>query len=451
MSKCSPDSGPALNHMRPGMLEVRCAAQALRGKLQPPGDKSISHRALILGALATGETEISGLLQSADVLATRDALLQLRVAINDDGPRVRVQGQGARGLAAPVEPLDLGNSGTAMRLLCGVLAAQPFDSELRGDASLSRRPMRRIIDPLRSMGADIQAAEQFTAPLAIRGRRLRGVDYSSPVASAQVKSCLLLAGLFAEGRTRVREMLPSRDHTERMLGQFGAPLDGEGWIHGGSILSAARVPVPADISSAAFPLAAALLVMESDILLRNVGLNPTRTGLLDALKAMGADLEVRETAGNPYEPAGDIRVRYNGRLQAASITAEQVPSMVDEIPVLMALAATAEGVTKIRGAAELRVKESDRLAVMGAALQSLGVRVELYPDGADIEGRASLGGAALVDSAGDHRCAMSLAILALGLTSGLSIAGAEYIGTSYPGFVSDLRALGAAMKMAETA
>lgn len=437
--------------MPPGMLEVRCAARALRGSLEPPGDKSISHRALILGSLATGETEINGLLHSADVLATRDALEQLGVAINDDGERVRIQGRGVAGLAAPVKPLDLGNSGTAMRLLCGVLAAQPFDSELRGDASLSQRPMRRIIDPLRSMGADIQAAEQYTAPLAIRGRPLRGLDYSSPVASAQVKSCLLLAGLFAEGRTRVREMLPSRDHTERMLDLFGAPLDAEGWIQGGSALSAARVSVPADISSAAFPLAAALLVPGSDILLRNVGLNPTRTGLLDALQAMGAGFEIRETDGNPYEPAGDIRVRYNGRLQAASVTAVQVPSMVDEIPVLMALAATAAGVTKIRGAAELRVKESDRLAVMGTALQGLGVGVELYPDGVDIEGRASLSGVALVDSAGDHRCAMSLAILALGLKPGLGIAGAEYIGTSYPGFVSDLRALGAEMKMAETA
>ena len=437
--------------MPPRVLEARRAAQALRGSLEPPGDKSISHRALILGSLAMGETEIHGLLHSADVLATRHALTQLGVAINDDGDRVRIRGQGAAGLSAPVKPLDLGNSGTAIRLLCGVLAAQPFDCELHGDASLSRRPMRRIIDPLRSMGADIQATEQFTAPLAIRGHRLRGVDYSSPVASAQVKSCVLLAGLYAEGRTRVREALPSRDHTERMLALFGAPLDGEGWIHGGIALSAARVSVPADISSAAFPLAAALLVPGSDILLRNVGLNPTRTGLLDALKAMGARLEIRETSGNPYEPAGNIRVRYNGRLQAASVTARQVPSMVDEIPVLMALAATSEGVTRIRGAAELRVKESDRLAVMGTALQRLGVGIELYPDGADIEGRASLGGVPLVDSAGDHRCAMSLAILALGLSSGLSIAGADYIGTSYPGFVSDLRALGAEMKMAETA
>ncbi|HSM69487.1 MAG TPA: 3-phosphoshikimate 1-carboxyvinyltransferase, partial [Xanthomonadales bacterium] len=289
--------------MPTGMLEVRYAAQALRGSLEPPGDKSISHRALILGSLATGETEIIGLLQSADVLATRDALVQLGVAINDDGDRVRIQGRGAAGLAGPVKPLDLGNSGTSMRLMCGLLAAQPFDSELRGDASLSRRPMRRIIDPLRSMGADIQATEQFTAPLTIRGRPLQGLDYGSPVASAQVKSCLLLAGLFAEGRTRVRETLPSRDHTERMLRLFGAPLDGGGWIHGGSALTAACVSVPADISSAAFPLAAALLVPGSDILLRNVGLNPTRTGLLDVLQAMGADFEIRETAGEPSEPA----------------------------------------------------------------------------------------------------------------------------------------------------
>lgn len=303
--------------------------------------------------------------------------------------------------------------------------------------------MRRIIEPLQQMGASIRGTANQTAPLQITGDRLDGIDYASPVASAQVKSCVLLAGLFAEGRTRVREPEPSRDHTERMLAAFGAPLDAEGWLEGGAQLVGTRIGVPADPSSAAFPLAAALLVPGSEITLENVGLNPTRTGFLDAVRAMGAALDIEALQAGATEPTGTIRVRYSGRLKAIEIEAQQVPAMVDEIPVLMALAALADGTTRIRGATELRVKESDRLAVMGAALQALGVRVVLHEDGADIEGRSELAASAELDGAGDHRCVMSLAVLGLCSKSGYRVRGAEFISTSYPRFEDDLRALGA--------
>lgn len=430
----------------PSVLEVRVANRALRGVLRPPGDKSLSHRALIFGSLAQGETRIAHLLESDDVRATARALGQLDVSIESDNGLYRIEGRGPDGLRAPTGPLDMGNSGTAMRLLSGVLAAQPFNSILEGDASLSRRPMRRIMQPLRRMGADIQGSDTDTAPLRIVGQALHGIDYASPVASAQVKSCVLLAGLFAEGRTRVKETVPSRDHTERMLALFGAPLDADGWLPGGSALAATQFEIPADPSSAAFLLAAALLVPGSDIRLQGVGLNPTRSGLFDAVRAMGADLTVEPDSDAQHEPTGALRVRYTGRLRAIEVGAGEVPAMVDEIPVLMALAATAEGITRIRGAAELRVKESDRLAVMGAALQSLGARVTLFDDGAEIEGTDELRGGLTLESAGDHRCAMSLGVLGLVCHAGLRVRGASYIETSYPGFDADLRRLGADLR-----
>lgn len=430
----------------PGVLEVRTTNRPLRGTLRPPGDKSLSHRALIFGALAQGKTRIARLLESDDVRATAQALRQLGVSIEAGGGLHRIEGRGAEAFRAPGRPLDMGNSGTSMRLLSGVLAAQAFDSILEGDASLSRRPMRRIMEPLRRMGADIQGSEADTAPLRITGRALHGIDYASPVASAQVKSCILLAGLFAEGRTRVRETVPSRDHTERMLALFGAPLDADGWLQGGSALAATQFEIPADPSSAAFLLAAALLVPGSDIRLQGVGLNPTRSGLFDAIRAMGADLAVEPDDGAQHEPTGVLSVSYTGRLRAIDVSAGDVPAMVDEIPVLMALAATAEGTTRIRGAAELRVKESDRLAVMGAALNSLGARVTLYDDGAEIEGTNRLHGGLTLESAGDHRCAMSLGVLGMVCPGGLRVRGARYIETSYPGFAADLRALGADLR-----
>jgi 3-phosphoshikimate 1-carboxyvinyltransferase len=386
------------------------AAAPLRGELTPPGDKSISHRALIFASLAHGPSRVRGLLESADVAATANACRQLGMALRQQAGEWLLEGVGERGLQAPGAPLDMGNSGTAMRLLAGVLAAQPFASELVGDASLSRRPMRRIVAPLEQMGARIATAAGGTPPLRISGTPgLRGIDYVSPIASAQVKSCLLLAGLYASGHTTVREPVKSRDHTEKMLPAFGVPLYGDCGVRGGSRLTGASLRVPADISSAAFLLAAAALVPGSDLLLRNVGLNETRDGVVQVLQAMGADLTVLDRRRFGEEPVGDIRIRHAGRLRGVDIPVDRVPALIDELPVILALAATAEGTTRLRGAAELRVKESDRLAVMGRGLRTLGVALEEFAEGMDVHGGPIRGGA--VDGAGDHRCAMSFCIL----------------------------------------
>ncbi|NNL95134.1 MAG: 3-phosphoshikimate 1-carboxyvinyltransferase [Xanthomonadales bacterium] len=424
-------------------LKVAPADEGLTGTLRPPGDKSISHRALILGALASGETRISGLLESEDVLATLRAVEQLGARVIRDGNDVLVHGTGGR-LSAAGTDLDMGNSGTAMRLLAGVLCAQEFESRLLGDASLSRRPMRRIMNPLRQMGASIEGSSNDTAPLRIRGARLRGIEYDSPVASAQVKSCLLLAGLFAEGRTRVSEPTRSRDHTERMLRQFQAQIDDDGTVNGGGGLQGTHVQVPGDISSAAFPLFAALLVPGSDIMLEGVGINPTRDGMLKAVRAMGAEMVISDARKWGLEPVANIRVCYSGRLRAIDLDPQWVPSMIDELPGFMVLAACATGVTRIRGASELRVKESDRLEVMAKALRRLGVDITLYEDGADIVGAGRFE-SGLVDGAGDHRCAMSLAVLGLVTDKGLAVDGAGMISTSYPGFTADMNHLGAAI------
>jgi len=416
----------------------------LSGSLTPPGDKSISHRALIFAALAQGQSRLQGVLEAADTRATRAALEQLGAVYSDTPEGILVDGLGGA-LAAPAQALDMGNSGTAMRLLAGVLAAQAFDSILVGDASLSRRPMRRIIKPLEQMGARIEASEAGTAPLHIHGRRLQGIDYASPVASAQIKSCVLLAGLYASGVTRVSEPLLSRDHTERMLPVFGVELSGACAVKGGSRLRGAELRVPADPSSAAFPAAAALMVEGSEVQLNDVGLNPTRDGIFRALAAMGADIDIVAGADFGGEPVGQVRVRYSPTLRGIDLPEAWIPSMIDEIPVLMALAACARGVTRIRGAAELRVKESDRLAVMSRGLQRMGVRVVEYPDGCDVHGGANLT-SARVDGADDHRCAMSFALLALRAPKGGHVDGSDYIGTSYPGFLDDLRALGAGVE-----
>jgi 3-phosphoshikimate 1-carboxyvinyltransferase len=429
------------------LLEVSRAQKPLLGSITPPGDKSISHRALILGALADGESQVDGLLMGDDVLATRSALEQLGAAFTWAGNRLLISGIGHAGLQAPESPLDMGNSGTAMRLLAGVLAGQSFESELLGDASLSKRPMERIFRPLRQMGAVISGSELHTPPIKISGRSLQGIDYVSPIASAQVKSSVLLAGLFAKGRTTVSEPELSRDHTERMLPMFGVQLPQKCSVDGGSRLKAAHINVPADISSAAFLIAAALLVEDSDLTLCNVGLNPTRDGLLRALKQMGADISYQQDLSDT-ESCGDIHVRYSGRLKAITLAEEWIPSMVDEIPVLMVLAATAEGTSRIRGAAELRHKESDRLAVMSAGLKNLGVEVQESEDGVDIHGTNNFEEAVL-DSAGDHRCAMSFAVMALRSPGSLGIKGAEFISTSYPGFVEDMRGLGVGIQMVD--
>ena len=423
------------------ILRTEPAASPLRGELTPPGDKSISHRALIFGCLSKGETRVEGLLDSEDVKATAAACRQLGMGLREENGVLVLKGVGERGLSRPDSDLDMGNSGTAMRLLAGVLAAQPFDSVLLGDESLSRRPMDRVVRPLRLMGAEIETAEGGTPPLRIRGTPgLSGIAYDSPVASAQVKSCVLLAGLYASGRTSVSEPLKSRDHTERMLPAFGVQLDGEVAVSGGARLRGTALRVPADISSAAFFLVAAALVPGSDLLLCNVGLNRTRDGIVHVMQAMGADLAVENERESGGERVGDLRVRYAGRLKGVDIPEDRVPALIDELPVLLALAASCEGTTRLRGAAELRVKESDRLAVMARGLETLGVDLEEFPDGMDVRGGEIGGGR--VDGAGDHRCAMSFCVLGQVAAGPVIVEGCHNIDTSYPGFTHDLAGLG---------
>lgn len=425
-------------------------SSGLRGEFSPPGDKSMSHRALIFSSLAEGCSELSGLLESEDTLATLKACEQLGAVVERRDGNIYVTGTGGDLKLNAAGELDMGNSGTAMRLLAGVLAGQPFASRLSGDASLNARPMRRIVEPLRQMGAIIEPTGVGTAPLDISpSTGLQGIDYVSPVASAQIKSCVLLAGLYASGTTSVAEPRLSRDHTERMLPCFGVVLPGPCSITGGSRLKATNFRVPADISSAVFSLGAAALVADSDIRLTQVGLNPTRDGLLHCLRDMGAELTVENSSAESDEPMGDIHLRFSGRLSAIDVPVERVPDMIDELPLLMALAATANGITRIRGAAELRVKESDRIAVMAAGLKQLGVELTEYPDGIDITGGEVGGG--VVESAGDHRCAMSFAVLGLVARDAIRIQAAEYIATSYPVFVEDMNRLGAGLQKEEQA
>lgn len=425
----------------------------LRGTFSPPGDKSMSHRALIFSSLAEGRSELSGLLESEDTLATLKACEQLGAKVERKDGKIYVTGTAGELQLADGTELDMGNSGTAMRLLAGVLSGQPFSSRLSGDASLNSRPMRRIVDPLTLMGAIIQPTASGTAPLSIAASSgLTGIDYVSPVASAQIKSCVLLAGLYASGNTSVLEPRLSRDHTERMLPCFGVKLPAPCTVTGGSRLKAASFDVPADISSAVFSLAAAALVAGSDITLTHVGLNPTRDGFLHCLRDMGAEVTVLNQSEQTTEPVGDIHIRFNGPLNGIDVPVERVPDMIDELPLLMAVAAAAKGVTRIRGAAELRVKESDRIAVMAEGLQTLGVSLKEYPDGIDINGCAGQGskvGGGSVESAGDHRCAMSFAVLGLVASEAIKIKSAEYIATSYPVFLDDMNHLGAGLESAE--
>ena len=422
-------------------LRAEPTTAPLQGELTPPGDKSISHRALIFGCLAEGETRVEGLLQSEDVNATAAACRQLGMQMRNEGGALVLTGVGADGLRAPTADLDMGNSGTAMRLLAGVLAAQAFDSTLVGDESLSQRPMKRIVAPLEMMGAEIETGQGGRPPLRISGvAGLRGIEYDSPVASAQVKSCLMLAGLYASGTTRVREPLKSRDHTEKMLPAFGVPLAGECAVTGGSRLAGTSLRVPADISSAAFFLVAAALVPGSDLRINNVGLNETRDGIIHVLQAMGADLQVLNPGESGGEKVADLHIRYAGRLKGTSIPEEIVPSLIDELPVILALAATCEGATRVRGAAELRVKESDRLAVMARGLRILGVDLEEFEDGMDVRGGPV--GNGRVDGAGDHRCAMSFCVLGQVASGAVLVDGCHNIDTSYPGFMDDLTQLG---------
>ncbi len=360
---------------------------SLVGELIPPGDKSISHRALILASLASGRSEIKDLLGAADVKATAEACRQLGADISTQGRLTIVIGTGEKGLSAPAKPLDMGNSGTAMRLLAGVLSAQPFDSELIGDDSLCSRPMRRIVEPLTQMGANMETSAGGTAPLLIRGNaQMHGIHYEPSVASAQVKSCVLLCGMFASGLTCVSEPGLSRDHTERMLPVFGVPIEHPCCVRGGGKLRSADIHVPADISSAAFFLVAAAMVPGSSIKLLNVGLNPSRDGIFRVLKAMGANIQIENSRMAGEEPIADIQINYSPDIHAIDIPEEWIPSLIDELPALMVLAATCKGTTRIRGASELRVKESDRIAVMASGLNRLGVVHTEYEDGIDITG-----------------------------------------------------------------
>lgn len=407
----------------------------LRGTLAVPGDKSVSHRAVMLAALADGTSRIDGFLEGEDTRATAAIFARLGVHIEAPEPSVRlVHGVGLEGLQPAGSELDCGNAGTGMRLLAGVLAGQRFDSVLAGDASLSRRPMRRVIEPLAAMGASIDSNDGLP-PLRIRGGRdLQGIDYTLPVASAQVKSAVLLAGLYAHGETSVRELHPTRDYTERMLQAFGWPITyapGEARLHGGHRLLPTDVSVPGDFSSAAFFIVAATLVPGSELVLRGVGMNPRRTGLLHVLRAMGADIVEENTTEQGGEPVADLRVRHAG-LQGIDVPVEHVPDMIDEFPALFVAAACATGTTLVRGAAELRVKESDRIDAMGKGLAALGIRVDETPDGARIHGGRFHAGT--VDSRGDHRIAMAFAVAAQRAEGEVRIEDVANVATSFPGF-----------------
>jgi len=415
---------------------VSAPAGPLRGEIRVPGDKSISHRAVMLAALAEGTSRISGFLEGEDTRATAHAFAQMGVRIETPSASERiVHGAGLHGLHAPAGAIDCGNAGTGMRLLAGLLAGQAFDSTLVGDASLSRRPMRRVIDPLAQMDARIDAEDGGLPPLRIHGgNRLHGIDYALPVASAQVKSAILLAGLYAQGETIVREPHPSRDYTERMLRAFGWPIDfsaGSARLTGGHVLRATDVAVPADFSSAAFFLVAATLAPHSELLIQAVGMNPRRTGLLAALRLMGADIREEQSREFGGERVADLFVRH-APLHGIDVPEHIVPDMIDEFPALFVAAAAATGTTRIHGAAELRVKESDRISVMARGLAALGVCVEETPDGAVIVG-GTLGGGE-VDSADDHRCAMSFAIAGLIARDPVRIRDCANVATSFPGF-----------------
>ncbi|MEM1188634.1 MAG: 3-phosphoshikimate 1-carboxyvinyltransferase [Pseudomonadota bacterium] len=420
---------------------------SMDGEIRVPGDKSISHRSVMLGALAEDETLVRGFLQGEDALATVAAFRALGVSI--EGPQrgeLRISGVGLRGLRAPAGPLDMGNSGTSMRLLSGILAGQPFATELIGDASLMRRPMQRVITPLTRMGAQMDSHEGGRPPLRISGGTLRGIHYDLPMASAQVKSCVLLAGLFADGETSVTEPAATRDHTERMLRGFGydvrekagvISLSGGGRLHGGEI------DVPADISSAAFFLVAASIAPGSELLLTHVGVNPTRTGVLRILELMGADLELRNQRNIGGEPVADILVRH-APLRGIEIPLELVPLAIDEFPALFIAAACAEGETLLRGAQELRVKESDRIASMAEGLSTLGVSNTVLDDGIVITG-GDIGGG-VIQTHHDHRIAMAFAVAALRAENEIRILDCEHVATSFPGFDSTAR--GAGLKIA---
>jgi len=421
------------------------------GRLRVAGDKSISHRSVMLGSLAEGVTRVTGLLEGEDVLCTLAAFRAMGVqAKGPDRGQLVIQGVGLNGLRPPAHPLDMGNSGTAMRLMAGILAGQKFDSVLIGDESLSKRPMKRVSEPLGSMGARIETNEGGRPPLRIRGgQKLRGIAYAMPMASAQVKSSLLLAGLYAEGETIVTEPAPTRDHTERMLRGFGYSVITEGatiHVRGGGKLTACDIDVPADISSATFFLVGAAIAPGSELVLEHVGINPTRIGVINILKLMGADLTIENAHEVGGEPVADLRVR-GSRLRGIRIPEDQVPLAIDEFPALFIAAACAEGETVLTGAHELRVKESDRIAVMAEGLKRLGIAAQETPDGIVIQGGRLQGGE--IDSHGDHRIAMSFAVAALRASGPITVRDCRNVATSFPQFPELARAAGLTLDVME--
>lgn len=425
-------------------------ARSIGGAIDVPGDKSISHRALMLGSIATGPSLIHGFLESEDCLATRAALQAMGVPIRDAaGGAIAIEGVGLHGLEPPRGMLDLGNSGTAIRLFSGLLSGQAFDTRLTGDASLRRRPMERIAKPLAAMGASIETTHG-TPPLTVHGgRSLHGVDYRLPVASAQVKSALLLAGLYADGKTTIRSPGPSRDHTERMLTSMGVAVEEDQASHtvalsGPATLRSVEMTVPGDFSSAAFFIVAACLgAAEGGLLIRNVGVNPTRIGLLDILRRMGAHIEVRNPRRVGAEPVADLLVQRSA-LHGIDVPEALVPLAIDEFPILFVAAACASGTTVVSGAEELRKKETDRIAVMAAALGALGARVRETPDGLIVEGGTRFSGGR-VDSRGDHRIAMSFAVASLAADGPIEILNTAEVATSFPTFLEVAAAAGLAV------
>lgn len=431
-------------------LTARRPSAPLRGRIAAPGDKSISHRALMFGALAVGVTRISGLLTGEDVLRTAAAMRALGAHIELDGGIWVVAGRGVGGLSEPTDVLDMGNSGTAARLLAGILASHDLFAVMTGDASLRRRPMRRVTEPLAACGAQFWGRDGGRLPLAIRGARdAAALRYDVPVPSAQVKSAILLAGLNARGQTVVSEAAATRDHSENMLRHFGATVHvehrGAGRVitlDGQPELMARDVTVPGDPSSAAFPLVAALLVPGSDVVIEGVGLNPLRTGLLDTLREMGADLAVSNARTEGGEPVGDLTARH-GALRAVDVPPERAPSMIDEYPVLAVAAALATGATRMRGLAELRVKESDRLSATAAMVQAAGGAVTIEGDDLIVTGRTRLPGGCTVETHMDHRLAMSALVMGLATDAPVAVDDAAFIETSFPGFATLMRGLGA--------
>lgn len=425
-------------------MEFIKTTKPLRGEITIPGDKSISHRAVMFGAISEGITEVTNFLQGADCLSTISCFRKMGIEIENAKDKIVIHGKGLYGLTAPTETLDAGNSGTTTRLISGILAGQNFSCDLTGDASIQKRPMNRIITPLTMMNASIESIRKNgCAPLHIEGHKLHAVHYMSPVASAQVKSCVLLAGLYGDGKTSVTEPALSRNHTEIMLRSFGAEIFSEGTtasILPGPRLCGQKIEVPGDISSAAYFIAAGLIVPDSEILIKNVGINPTRDGILRVCHAMGADITLLNQRTSGGEPVADILVRYTSSLKGCVIEGDIIPTLIDEIPIIAVLAAFAKGTTAIRNAEELKVKESNRLDIMVHHLSKMGADITGTEDGMIICGGKGLTGAEL-DSFLDHRIAMSFAIASLAASQVTSIKNAECVNISYPQFYEDLRNL----------